>query len=131
MIGLDTNILVRFFAKDDPSQGKQVRAFFVSLTPAESGFVSLVSLIELVWVLRSRYRMEKDDLVRCLENLLGAPELFIESRRAVTLALLNFAKKKSDFADCLIGCCGEMAGCSETVTLDVQAARSAGMRLLL
>ena len=93
MIGVDTNILVRFFAKDDPSQGKQVRAFFVSLTPAESGFVSLVSLIELVWVLRSRYRMEKDDLVRCLENLRGAPELFIESRRAVTLALLNFAKK--------------------------------------
>ncbi len=78
MIGLDTNILARFFAQDDPEQGLRAEALLQSLTPETPGFISLVSLTELVWVLRGTYRMPRARLVSCLERLLDSPELVFE-----------------------------------------------------
>jgi predicted nucleic-acid-binding protein len=101
-----------------------------SLTPEAPGFVSLVSLIELIWVLRSQYRMPKARQIECLERLLLLPELVLENHNAATLVLSRFASAKADFADCLIERLGHAAGCAETVTFDVDASRYAGMRLL-
>lgn len=130
MKGLDTNILVRFYAQDDPEQCRRVDRFLQTLTPESPGFVSVVSLIELVWVLRSQYRLKKPELIRVLEQLLDSPELSVENQAAVTLALRRFALLKADFTDCLIERLGAAAGCGETVTFDVDASRFAGMRLL-
>jgi predicted nucleic-acid-binding protein len=130
MTGLDTNILVRFFAKDDLEQGRRTVEFLGSLTPEASGFVSLVSLVELVWVMRSRYRMDKAKLIECLERLLDSPELIVEHQETVSHALRRFASSKADFADCLIERSGYFSGCRETVTFDLSASRFAGMRLL-
>ena len=130
MTGIDTNVLVRFFTKDDLEQGSRAKQFLRALTPVSPGFVSLVSLIELVWVLRSQYRLSKADLIQHLERLLDSPELIIENQTTVTLALRRFAKFKADFADCLIERSGAAAGCSETVTFDADASRFVGMRLL-
>ena len=130
MTGIDTNVLVRFFTKDDLEQGSRAKQFLRALSPESPGFVSLVSLIELVWVLRSQYRLSKADLIQHLERLLDSPELMIENQTAVTLALRRFASGKADFADCLIERSGAAAGCSETVTFDVNASRFAGMRML-
>jgi len=130
MTGLDTNILVRYFAKDDVEQGSKAALLIRSLTLEFPGYVSLVSLIELVWVLRSRYRLKKPELVKILDQLLDSPELTVESQTAVNLAVRRFANGKADFADCLIECSGAAAGCAETVTFDVEASRTSGMRLL-
>jgi predicted nucleic-acid-binding protein len=130
MTGLDTNILVRFFAKDDPEQGFRAAQLLRSLTREAPGFVSLVSLAELVWVLRSQYRMPKAQLLHCIESLLDSPELVVEGPVAVNQAVVRFAATKSDFADCLIERSGYSAGCGETVTFDQDASRFAGMRLL-
>jgi predicted nucleic-acid-binding protein len=84
----------------------------------------------LVWVLRSKYRLSKAELIQHLERLLNSPELMVESHTAVASALLRFTHFKVDFADCLIERSGAAAGCGETVTFDEDAARFAGMRLL-
>lgn len=130
MTGIDTNVLVRFFTKDDLEQGSRAKQFLRVLSPESPGFVSLVSLIELIWVLRSRYRLSKAELIQHLERLLDSPELMIENQTAVSLALRRFASGKADFTDCLIERSGAAAGCKETVTFDADAARFAGMRLL-
>ena len=130
MTGLDTNILVRYFAKDDLVQGSKASLLIRNLTLESPGYVSLVALIELVWVLRSRYRLSKADLIRHLELLVDSPELIVESQTTVTLALRRFAMFKADFTDCLIERLGASAGCAETVTFDVDASRFAGMRLI-
>jgi predicted nucleic-acid-binding protein len=130
MTGLDTNILVRIFIKDDPEQYRKVKEFLQSLTPESPGYVSLVALIELAWVLRSRYPLSKMQLIQCLERLLDYPELVVEDHAAVTLALRRFSQFKADFADCLIERLGHAAGCRQTVTFDVDASRFAGMTLL-
>lgn len=130
MTGLDTNILVRLLAQDDPAQSQRAVEFLQTLSREKSGFVSLVSLIELVWVLRSQYRMNKSRLILGLEWLLNSAELVVESQEAVTQALGRFANVKADFADCLIERSCHAAGCQETVTFDVDASRFAGMKVL-
>jgi predicted nucleic-acid-binding protein len=130
MRGLDTNILVRFFAKDDIDQSSRAKEFIRGLTSESPGFVSLVTLIELVWVLRSQYGLDKAQLVQCVERLLDSPEMILESNSAVEQALRRFAGAKVDFGDCLIERSGHVAGCNGTVTFDVNAAKFAGMKLL-
>jgi len=130
MTGIDTNILVRFFAQDDPDQSHRADEFLQSLSPEDQGFVSLVSLAELIWVLRRRYGVSKSQLIQCLRHLLDSPEVVLEGQAAVAQALQRFANAKSDFADCLIERSGHLGGCRETVTFDVNASSFSGMRLL-
>ncbi len=130
MTGVDTNILARFFVQDDLDQSRRAEEFLQSLTPEAPGFVSLVSLAELAWVLRRRYGWSRAQLVQCLDHVLDSPEFVLEGQTAVTQALHRFASSKADFADCLIERSGHTAGCGETVTFDVGASRSAGMGLL-
>jgi predicted nucleic-acid-binding protein len=80
--------------------------------------------------MRRRYGATRSQLIEVLERLLNSPELILESHSAVTQALQRFAGAKADFADCLIERCGHLAGCSHTVTFDVNASESAGMKLL-
>jgi predicted nucleic-acid-binding protein len=130
MIGLDTNVLVRFFSEDDPVQCRRAEEFLQNLSPTGRGYVSLVSLVELGWVLRSHYRLSKAQLIVCIETLLNSPELVLESQTAVVQSLRRFSSAKADFADCLIERSCHAAGCRETVTFDVDASQSAGMKLL-
>jgi predicted nucleic-acid-binding protein len=130
MTGLDTNILVRVLAQDDPVQSQRAIEFLQTLSRERPGFVSLVSLIELIWVLRSQYRMNKARLILGLEWLLNSAELVVESQEAVAQALGRFASVKADFADCLIERSCHAAGCQETFTFDTNAAKSTGMVLL-
>jgi len=130
MTGLGTNILVRFITEDDPDQSKRADNFLQSLSPENPGFIPLVTLAELVWVLRGRFRSSKLQIIQRLAQILNSPELVVEGRMAVYTALARFSTSKADFADCLIACLGDAADCHDTVTFDVDAARYAGMRLL-
>jgi predicted nucleic-acid-binding protein len=130
MTGLDTNILVRYFTEDDPAQSRRAEVLLDAFTKETPGFVSIVTLIELNWVLRSQYRLPKAELILYLERLLDSPELTVENQATVHQALQRFAHSKADFTDCLIERSGYVNGCQETVTFDVNASRFAGMRLL-
>ncbi|MGD0736440.1 MAG: type II toxin-antitoxin system VapC family toxin [Terracidiphilus sp.] len=130
MTGIDTNILVRFFAEDDPEQGRRADQFLQSLSSESPGFLSLVVIAELGWVLRSRFGISKTQLIQYLEMLLNSSELVLESQVSVSQALGRFKSGKADFADCLIERSGALAGCTDTVTFDEGASKLSGMKLL-
>jgi predicted nucleic-acid-binding protein len=130
MIGLDTNIVVRYLTRDDPAQAAKAMRLMNSLSPEERGFLSLVVIVELVWVLQDRYRFPKDEIVSTLDTLLRSKELMVERADVVWKAVQKFRISRSDFADCLIQRSAQAAGCEHTITFDQDAARMAGMKLL-
>jgi predicted nucleic-acid-binding protein len=129
MIGLDTNILVRFLTHDDPAQTPAAIKLMSSLSAVSPAFVSLVVLAELTWVLRSLYNFEKSEVELVIENLLRSNALVIERSEIVWQALRKFKTSNAGFSDCLIERSGDAAECLYTFTFDKRAATT-GMRLL-
>jgi predicted nucleic-acid-binding protein len=131
VIGLDTNILVRYITQDEPRQAAMANRLIEGALSAESpGFVSTVVLVELAWVLESGYGCGRDQVASVFERLLRARPLIVESAEIVAHAVRSYAVGGADFADCLIERVGRGAGCDHTLTFDRIAARDAGMRLL-
>ncbi|MGH9607524.1 MAG: PIN domain-containing protein [Terracidiphilus sp.] len=130
MIGLDTNVLVRFFAKDDPLQSPKARALLESLTVSGPGWIGQGTILELVWVMTSTSRLRRDGIARILGELLARDTIVIERPEVVEKALQAYRRGKADFADCLIAAAAKAAGCDRTVTFDRIAARDAGMELI-
>lgn len=131
MIGIDTNVLVRFFVQDDPAQGAVARRFILTdLTPANPGHVSLVALAEMAWVLRSRYRVPREEVMSAIEALLVAANVRVQDADAVWLALDEIQQTRADVSDALISAVDCLHGCSHTVTFDDRATRIPAMRLL-
>lgn len=130
MIGLDTNVLVRYIAQDDPKQSPRANRLIEGLTAEEPGFISVVALVELVWVLAACYHLKRDQLAQAIEGVLRAKEFVVDRAGEVAQALRLFRAGSADFADCLIARTGSSAGCSATFTFDAGAAKSAGMSLV-
>lgn len=130
MIGLDTNVLVRYVAQDDPKQSPKATRLIESLTVDEPGFVSVVSVVELVWVLSGCYASTKGEICEVLETLLRTKEIIVAQADTVWKALRLFRDGKADFADCMIERAANEAGCSHTATFDRDAAKTCGMRLI-
>jgi predicted nucleic-acid-binding protein len=130
MIGLDTNIVVRYLTHDNPAQAAAAAKAIDSLSTDSPGFLSLIVIVELVWVLESSYRFKKAEIEQVLETLLRSKELVIEHAEIVWQALRTFHAARADFADCLIERCGRAADCQHTITFDQNAATAAGMKLL-
>ena len=130
MIGLDTNVIVRFMMDDDPVQSPIATRLFASFGTEHPGYISLVTMAELVWVLRSSYEATREHIQRVISTLLRSRGLRVERSDLVWLALSAYSKGTADFADYLIERCGNAAGCDYSVTFDRDAANSAGMKLL-
>ena len=130
MIGLDTNVLVRYITQDDPIQSEQANALLESLSTGLEGYVTVVSLVELVWVLSSCYGSSKAEISKVLENLMHTKYIIVQDADIVWKALRNFKDGKADFPDCLIKHTSFNAGCSSVVTFDIKAARDCGMSLI-
>ena len=130
MIGVDTNVLVRYLAQDEPGQSAAAAALIDGFTADSPGFISTVTLVETVWVLARAYRTPRATIASVIEGLLRAQELIVEQSEAHYLALGLFQSSNADFADAVIALSGRRAGCVETVTFDRNAADGARMRLL-
>lgn len=130
MIGLDTNVLVRYIMQDDAAQSAKASALLDALTVEDQGWISIVSVVELAWVLGVAYGLNRAQLTEALEALLRTKELSVERAAIVWKALRVYRDSKADFADCLIACTAMSAGCERTVTFDRGAAKHAGMTLL-
>jgi len=129
MIGLDTNILVRYLTQDDAVQAAAAAKLVDSLSPESPGFLSLVVVVELVWVLQFSYGLKKQEIENVVDRLLRGKELVIERAEIVSQALRKFHSSRANFADCLIERCGHAAECQYVLTFDKHAA-AAGMKLL-
>lgn len=129
MIGLDTNVLVRYLVQDDAEQSAAASALVDGLTDSEQGFLSVVTIIETVWVLRRAYGVSAERCADLVAGLLDARELRVD-RAPVVRAAVSASLRGLDFADCVIAELGRLAGCDYTVTFDQRAARGGVMRLL-
>jgi len=130
MTGLDTNVLVRYIMQDDLKQSPLANRLIESLTAESPGFITIVSVIEVVWVLSSAYEMGRPELIAALEALLHVKELVVERAETVWKAVRHFQTANADFADCLITCSAGAAGCGQVMTFDRAAAKSGGMTLI-
>ena len=130
MIGLDTNVVVRYITLDDPIQVPAAVKMMDSLSVDEPGFISLIVVAELAWVLEVSYNFNKAAIVRVFEGLLQSKEIIIEQTELVSPALRLFSGGNAGLSDYLIERSGRAAGCVDTFTFDQRAARFAGMRLL-
>ena len=134
MIGLDTNVLARYLTQDDVRQAALAsRLIENDLTIARPGFVSLVVLAELCWVLSRLYSATTDELADMISDLLNTPQIQVERREVVQAAIRRFKQgksRKAGLVDALIAEIANSEGCSSTVTFDKAAVRAAGMTLL-
>lgn len=130
MIGLDTNVLVRYIMQDDPKQSAKASALIDALDAADTGYITLVSIVELVWVLSFSYDLSRAQVAAALDAIVRTKQFKIEAADQVVRALRVFKAGKADFADCLIERSAAQAGCLRTMTFDVGAAKHAGMTLV-
>ncbi|MGV3491150.1 MAG: PIN domain-containing protein [Devosia sp.] len=130
MIGVDTNVLVRLLVPGEP-QRENAAAFFSQRSAADPAFVSLIVLVELVWVLNRHYGYGFEQLQQVVQWLLDSDDFVVEHRDRVEWAIANYARSKIDFPDLLIARSGEEGGASRTATFDINASKLIpGMELL-
>ena len=119
MIGIDTNVLVRYLTQDDPVQAGKVDAFVA--TAIEEGsrlHVDDIVLVEMVWVLRAAYRLSKPTIAEALDKVLSTAIFSFDDREVLRAALTDYLAGPGDFSDYLIGRRNARAGCEHTVTFD-------------
>lgn len=130
MIGLDTNVLVRYLAQDDPKQSAAATGLLGSLSAASPAFVSQVVLAETVWVLQSRYAADASQIGQVVETLLRTDVIQVERADVVWQALRRFRQGHGDFPDALVVELGRAAGCKQIYSFDRGAVKRCGMTLL-
>jgi predicted nucleic-acid-binding protein len=126
MRAVDTNVLVRLIAQDDPRQTAAARLF------VENGiWVSTLALAETVWVLESNYGHGRHEIDRAVEMMLDLPNVILQDTDAVTGALELFRTRPAlDFSDCLILELARKAGHLPLGTFDRKLGRVMGAELL-
>lgn len=130
MTGLDTNVLVRYVMQDDPRQSARATKPIESFTGEEPGFVPLVAVVELVWVLTGSYGLARAQVAAVLEGLLRSKELVVDRADLVSQAVTRSRGAGADFADSMLERIASAAGCTTTLTFDAGAATAAGMTLV-
>lgn len=130
MIGLDTNVVVRYIMQDDPKQSSLAATLIEKLTVDDPGFVPLVVVIELVWVLSSSFELARAQITSALEILLQTKEIQVERAEVVWRALRVYQGSSADFADCMVERSAAAAGCLRTMTFDRGAAKNCSMTLI-
>ena len=131
MIGLDTNILVRYLTQDDPAQARKATDIFEKqLSTQKPGFVSIVTITETVWLLDRAYGYSREEIALAIERMLQTDVLAVENEQEVFTAMTALKDGTGEFSDALIATLGEKAGCSHTLTFDRKAARLRGFELV-
>jgi predicted nucleic-acid-binding protein len=127
MLGVDTNVLVRYLIRDDQSQyGKARRLIEREVSKGEPVLVSMLVLLETEWVLRTRYELAKAEIVTAVSALLDTADLVFEDEPSVEHAVYSWKDSAADFADCLIEARNRRLGCRATATFDARALKLAG-----
>ena len=131
MIGLDTNVLVRYLTQDDPAQAKKaIRTIEGGASEDSAFFINAVVVCELVWVLESAYGYGQEEVGPVLEQILRTRQFRFEDKDLLSQALTDYRTGNGDFADHLIGRIGNRAGCQHTLTFDRSLKRSSHFQVL-
>jgi|SRR5271169_6248418 len=130
MIGLDTNVIVRYLTQDDQVQSRKAAEIIEQrLTADRPGFVSIVAMIETVWVLDRAYDLTPQEIATAVERMLQTEVLLVPNEQEVYTAVIALREGRGSFADALIAALGIRAGCKHTLTFDHKALRLSGFEL--
>lgn len=131
MIGLDTNVVIRYLTQDDPKQAAAAsRLFEGSLSADKPGYIALITLCEIAWVLADCYGADRSRIRAVIEGLLGSKQILVEDADLVWRALRASQDSTADFSDALVGQTMTARGCEKIVTFDKSAAKLPGFELL-
>lgn len=131
MIGLDTNILVRYLTQDDPVQAKKAAdEIEKGIAAGDTFFIADIVMCELVWVLETAYDYARKEIARVLDHILRTRQFRFENKDLLWQSLADYRSSIGDFADYLLGRAGHKAGCRETLTLDAGLQRSPLFRVI-
>ena len=131
MIGIDTNILVRYITQDDELQSGIATEFIENYcSHGNTIFVNHLVICELVWVLKKCYKLSKPKTINVIQNILQISQFSIENAQVIWQALTDYKKGSADFADYVVGRTNIFNKCDETITFDKKASKSRGFTLL-
>jgi predicted nucleic-acid-binding protein len=132
MIGLDTNTILRYLLQDDTKQTRQANQIIDrQLSEQNPGFISLVTVLQIVWVLRSLLKRDPFQIASHIEHLLAADSLEVQNEQQVFEAAFAVKRGTGEFEDALIGALDTWAGCSRTLTFDRKATRLPQFQVIL
>ena len=127
MLGIDTNVLVRFLVRDNEVQFEKARKLIKrEVSAGRRVFVNQLVIMETEWVLRSRYVVPKNQIIEAISALLDATDVQFEDEPTIEEALFIWKDTTADFADCLIGAKNRRLGCRATASFDAKAAKLPG-----
>lgn len=132
MIGIDTNVIIRYIVQDDTEQTIAATKLMEEVcNPDNPGFLNHIVMCEIVWVLKRSYKQSKESIYQVIEQIIRTDRIAVEDIQLVWRALETFKEKKADFSDCLLGQRNLQAGCEYTATLDDAASKAMGYMHLL
>lgn len=125
MIGIDTNVIIRFLVQDDPIQSKKASQLIEKAVEKNEVFwICLLTLCEIAWVLERCYELQKDELVFVLQKILQTKQIKVEGEDIAWKAIGNFQNAGTiGFSDCLIGAINSYHDCEYTYTFDKKVAK--------
>ena len=130
MIGIDTNVLVRYVVQDDARQAALANQFIeTTLSDDEPGWIASIVLCEFVWVLEAAYGYTRNAIVATLQRLFEVDRFRVEAPALAWRALDDY-RGGVDFSDALIALANEQEGCGYTATFDRSAGRLKQVRVL-
>ena len=131
MVGIDTNILVRYIVQDDPVQSEEAVNFIEKeLSENCLGFINIIVFCELIWVLSKAYRFKKDDIIAVVKQILMTDCFEVELSQLIWNAVYEYEKLPADFSDCLIAELNKFQDIKRTLTFDKQASKHSRFKLL-
>jgi predicted nucleic-acid-binding protein len=129
MIGIDTNVMIRYIARDDPGQTAVATNFLEKhVSRNNPGFIGQVVLCEIVWVLKQAYGYEKKVILQVIWRILNTREFTVEHAESARQAFAGYEKGDADFSDYWIGAANQAQGCEYTVTFDRKASSHPAFR---
>ncbi|MBN1894822.1 type II toxin-antitoxin system VapC family toxin [bacterium] len=122
MIGIDTNVLIRYIVRDDVRQTAIATKYLEQhISAVDPGYISQIVLCEIVWVLKRAYGFPKKIIIEVLQQILKTREFSVECPEIARRAIADYEDGNIDFSDCWIGISNRTAGCEFTVTFDRSA----------
>lgn len=125
MIGIDSNVLVRFLVKADTAQATSAVSAFARLTASEPGYLTTVVLVETYWVLRRAYKLNSEDVLKALAAVIATDEILVQDA-PVAIAAIDAANGGADFADAIVAGACAARGCRTVLSFDEGAQAALG-----
>lgn len=122
MIGIDTNVLVRYLVQDDQRQASRANKIFEQVSDMNPLFINNIVMCELIWVLSRAYKYERELIAQTMEQILSTTGIEFENAENIRNALRHYQKGNADFSDYLIAETNRENGSETTYTFDRKAA---------